>query len=115
MNGNEQSAKNYYGGKASRVMQHPEKWIGKRVDGIKWAIPDGFVKCAITNKLYRERDAYLSCYVRFFIDRSVLSVNGIYVEEADWLSEEGYHIVLDTIERLGLSHLYNHSTDLLYA
>lgn len=98
---------NYYGGEAKRVMRNPDKWVGKRVDGVLWDIPEGYVRCAITHKLCREQDAYISCYVRFFVDRTILSANGIYVEEADWLSEEGYCIVLDTVERLGLSGLYN--------
>jgi hypothetical protein len=109
------NAKNMYGTEAKRVMRNPEKWIGKRVNGLTWAVPDGFVKCAITHKLCRENDAFISCYVRFFIERAVLSANGIYVEEADWLSEEGYSIVLDTVERLGLSDQYNFELEARFA
>ena len=97
---------NMYGAEATRVMHNPDAFVGKVVDGVFWAVPEGYVKCAITGKLHKEEDAYISCYVRFAFSREFLSSNGIYVEEADWLSEEGYDIVISTLDRLGVLDQY---------
>lgn len=105
---------NWGGHPAKRVMRNPERFIGKRINGLIWSEPDGYCRCAITGKFHRQDDAMISCYVRHFIDRKVLSANGIYVEEADWLSQEGYDIVLSTIERLGLSDQYNEAMEDLF-
>jgi|SRR5690606_30535927 hypothetical protein len=89
-----------------RTIRNPEKWIGKRVDSTKWIIPDGYWKCAMTGKLYRE-DQLTITFFHWAFTREFRIQHGLTVEDADWLSEEGYDLLMLKLQELGLEGAYH--------
>lgn len=85
-----------------RTMHHPESFTGKRIDSTKWIIPAGYERCEMTGKLFAERDLLDYSFAHYFFDRDFLIENRIYCEAAAWLSEEGYYLIIDTLDRLGV-------------
>jgi hypothetical protein len=80
---------------------------GKRVDSNKWIIPDWHAKCAVTGKMYPE-DAFAISFPHHAFTREQLNDLGGWgvgwVEDADWLSEEGYDILMARVDALGYRH-----------
>lgn len=101
-----------------QTMHNPNAFLGKRVDTTRWIIPDGYVKCAMTGKLCTEEQASIS-FAHWMFEREFLIENGIYVEDADWLCEEGYDLIMAKLDELGyLDYYYGldpNRTDLLPA
>lgn len=88
-----------------RTMHNPAAFIGKRIDPLRWEIPAGYHLCRKTGKLHHEDDLLVTFdHTRF--ERSFLREHGILVEDAEWLSEEGYDEIMDVLERLGLRDYY---------
>lgn len=83
-----------------RTMTNPSKWIGKKVNPNKWQIPEGYQLCAKTGKMYAETSLWIT-FAHWFFDRSWLIEKGIMVEDAAWLSEEGYDEIMDVLKREG--------------
>lgn len=78
---------------------------GKRIDPNKWKLPEGFKTCAMTGKLHPE--CALECsFSHWAFERSFLIEHGICIEDADWLSEEGYDLIMAKLESLGLLSQY---------
>lgn len=76
---------------------------GKRVDLNKWHLPEGYWTCELTGKLYPE--AQLECsFPHYLFDRDMLVANRIYVEDAAWLSNEGYEIILTKLKNIGVDY-----------
>lgn len=92
--------------RSKRTMHHPAAFIGKRIDSTKWIIPDGYWRCEMTGKLYAEADLVDYSFYHYFFDRSFLVAHGICCEAAAWLSEEGYYIIIDKLDQLGLLDAY---------
>lgn len=80
-----------------RHLRHPEKWIGCRIDTTKWIVPDGYVLCDHTGKLYPEEQALLT-FAHWVFERDELRTMGIHTEDASWLSEDGYYQILDILD-----------------
>lgn len=66
-----------------------------------WNIPDGYAICAMTGKFDRFENLSVT-FPHHLFDRDFLKANGIYVEDADWLSAEGYDEIIDVLDRLGM-------------
>jgi hypothetical protein len=83
-------------------------YTGKRVDSVKWNIPDWYAKCSVTGKMYPE-DAFTVSFPHMAFTDGQLKALGPWgagwVEHADWLSEEGYEILMRRVEALGYQHL----------
>ena len=88
-----------------RTMRNPEAFVGKMIDSTKWNIPEGYERCELTGKLYREDDMTVS-FPHYFFDKAFLREHRIYVEDAAWLSDEGYDIIMATLEKLGMMDFY---------
>lgn len=89
-----------------RTMRHPEKWLGRRVDFTKWIVPDGYVRCEFTGKLCRENEALVT-FDHWALTRDQRVQLGIWhVEDASWLSDEGYDGIMSLLERAGLYEEY---------
>lgn len=88
-----------------RTIRNPQKFIGKRIDSTKWNIPEGYNLCAFTGKFYAETDLQIS-FGHHYFDRSWLIEKGIYVEDAAWLSEEGYDKITSVLEKENLLSSY---------
>ena len=87
------------------TIKTPSKWIGKKVDTNKWSIPQGYHLCAKTGKLFAEDDLLVT-FAHWLFDRSWLVAKGIMVEDADWLSEEGFFEIADVLKREEKWHYY---------
>jgi hypothetical protein len=77
---------------------------GKRVDRTKWIIPDWYACCAVTGKMYPEDAFAISFCHMAFTDEQLAALGGWgvgWVECADWLSEEGYDILMSRVDALG--------------
>ena len=83
-----------------RTMTNPNKWIGKKVNPNKWAIPEGYELCAKTGKFFAKDDLLIT-FAHWMFDRSWLIEKNIMVEDADWLCEEGYYQIIDVLKREG--------------
>lgn len=95
---------------SKRTMRHPERFVGKRVDSTRWLIPDGYVQCAFTGKLCREDDALVTFDHWAFSREERLAMRIWHVEDASWLSEEGYDAILAVLETHGkLDYYLNHA------
>lgn len=82
---------------------------GKRVDSMKWIIPDGYGFCAITGKMLPESELLVTFAHHHFTreQRSLLGAWGVgWCEDADWLSEEGYEVIMTRVEVCGLMDVY---------
>ena len=94
------------GGKTMKhYMSNPAAFVGRRVDPNAWHIPDGYALCRKTWKLQREKDL-LRTFAHHLFPREFLLQHGIYIEDADWLSNEGYDEIMDVLCRLGLYDAY---------
>lgn len=84
-------------------------FVGKRVDSVKWNIPEGYEICAITGKFHRE-SSLLVTFAHHHFTRSQLAQLGAYgvgwCEDADWLSEEGYEQIMSRVEACNLADVY---------
>lgn len=89
---------------AKRTMRNPEKFVGKRIDRTKWILPEDFdleyAVCAYTGQVFRQREG--DSFPDFLFERSWLKANGLCVEAAEWLSAEGYELMISKIALLGL-------------
>jgi hypothetical protein len=83
-----------------RIIRTPEAFEGKRIDTTKWVIPTGWRICRMTGKLLREDDLGVT-FRHYLFDKSLLLANGCYVEDADWLSEEGFDLIMTKLEAAG--------------
>jgi hypothetical protein len=88
-----------------RTIRNPEKWIGKRINTVKWNIPCGYEICRQTGKLYPESQL-LSSFNHHLFERPWLRANGIFVEDADWLSDDGYDEIVSVLEKAGVWDQY---------
>lgn len=83
-------------------------FTGKRVDSVKWNIPDWYAQCSVTGKMYPE-DAFTVSFPHMAFTQEQLKALGPWgagwVEHADWLSEEGYEILMRRVEALGYEDL----------
>jgi hypothetical protein len=76
---------------------------GKRIDLNKWYLPEGYEVCEITGKMHPVSELETS-FPHYLFDREMLVTNRIYVEDAAWLSEEGYGIVLTKLGNIGVDY-----------
>lgn len=81
---------------------------GKRVDSTKWIIPDFYAQCAVTGKMYAEDGFGMYSFPHMAFTDEQLSALGAWgvgwVEHADWLSEEGYEILMRRVDELDYHH-----------
>lgn len=84
-----------------KTIRQPEKFVGMRVDTNKWVIPAGYVLCAKTHKLVAEKNALITFNHHLF-SRAFFARVGWYVEDADWLTEEGWSEIQRDLEAAGL-------------
>ncbi len=89
-----------------KAIKNPEKHIGKRVNPNKYVIPEGYVLCAMTGKFYAERDAEIS-FAHWAFDSKWLRQRHIYIEDADWLSQDGYDRIMDVLKDEGVYDRYS--------
>jgi hypothetical protein len=89
-----------------RQMHNIAAFVGKRIDANRWAIPEGYRLCAKTWKLHPESRLERS-FAHWVFPREFLLQHGIYVEDADWLSDEGHDEIMSVLECLGLRDAYN--------
>lgn len=83
-----------------RTMHNPEYFEGKRISVGKWNLPDGWDVCAYTGRLHRWDDLMVTFpHTRF--DRQWLLDHNLYVEDAEWLSVEGWDQMVAKLEALG--------------
>ena len=85
-------------------------FTGKRIDPTKWTIPTGYERCEITGKLLPESELEIT-FQHYLFDKAFLTVNGIYCEDAAWLSQEGFDHILGTLDRLGVYDAYRAAFD----
>lgn len=85
-------------------------FVGKRIDPTKWAIPSGFERCEITGKLLPESELEIT-FQHYLFDKAFLSANGIYCEDAAWLSAEGFDRIIDTLHQTGVYSAYREAFD----
>jgi hypothetical protein len=82
---------------------------GKRVDSTKWVIPDWYARCAVTGKMYPEEAFTTFSFPHMaFTDEQLKALGswGVgWVEHADYLSEEGYEILMRRVDALGYQDL----------
>lgn len=76
---------------------------GKRINLNKWHLPEEYELCELTGKMLPMSELEIS-FPHHLFDRDMLIENGIYVEDAAWLSEEGYGIILTTLENIGVDY-----------
>ncbi len=84
-------------------------YTGKRVDSTKWIIPEGYGFCAITGKMLPESELLVTFAHHHFTreQRALLGAWGVgWCEDADWLSEEGYEVIMSRVEACGLMDVY---------
>lgn len=88
-----------------RTLRNPAAWLGKRIDLDKWTLPKRiYVLCRKTGKLMREDDSVTFAHTLFSTDWLIR--RGIYIEDADWLSEEGLFEIYDVLKREGVYDEY---------
>lgn len=56
--------------------------------------------CRKTGKLVREADALVT-FRHYIFDRQWLIAKHIYIEDADWLTEEGWNEIVDVLKQEG--------------
>lgn len=83
-----------------RQIRNVNAFVGKLIDFSKWVVPAGYSCCEMTGKLFAEKDAV--SFQHWMFNRDFLKANGIYVEDAAWLSPEGYDAIMDTLDRLNV-------------
>jgi hypothetical protein len=88
-----------------RQIRNPQAWIGKRINLCTWEIPDGYHLCAKTGKLHAEDDLLVT-FAHHTFEREWLISKRIYIEDADWLSSEGYDEIMDVLKREGRYEYY---------
>lgn len=93
-----------------RTIRNPQKFIGKKLNPGKWNLPESYVLCAKTGKLCKEADAIIT-FSHWMFNRKFLTANNIYVEDAQWLSEEGYDEIVAVLERTGKYDEYRSAFD----
>jgi hypothetical protein len=84
-------------------------FIGKRVDSVKWNIPEGYGFCAITAKFMPESELLVTFAHHHFTkaQRAELGAYGVgWCEDAEWLSEEGYEQIMSRVEACGFKDVY---------
>lgn len=90
---------------AKRTIRNPEAFIGKRIDTTKWELPYGYDVCRMTGKFMAEDDLCVT-FNHYAFEKSFLVANSIYIEDAEWLSEEGYDLIMAKLEQLGFYDAY---------
>lgn len=93
-----------------RIIRTVDAFIGKRVSAVHWVIPAGYATCAITGKLFPESELEIT-FQHYLFDKAFLTSNGIYCEDAAWLSAEGFDIIIDTLDRLGVLAAYKEALE----
>lgn len=93
-----------------RNMTNPAAFIGKRVDPSRWTIPAGYDRCEMTGKLYPHNQLEHT-FRHWVFNRDFLAENGIYVEDAAWLSAEGYDLIMTKLDDLGVLGAYREAVD----
>jgi hypothetical protein len=95
-----------------RKMHNPAAFVGQRINLTKWQLPRNaeYAICRMTGKLMHMDDLGVTFWHQAF-ERSFLSKHGIMIEDADWLSEEGYEAIMNKLVSLGeldtyLRHCY---------
>lgn len=83
-----------------RNINNPEKFIGKKINLNKWNLPEGYNVCEKTRKFYAESDLGVT-FAHHTFDRNWLIEKHIYIEDAAWLSAEGYDEIMDVLKREG--------------
>ena len=83
-----------------RTIQNPEYFEGKIIDTTKWIMPPGWNVCAKTGKFMNE-DNLCNTFSHYLYEKTFLIDNGIYIENANWLSDEGYEEIIITLETIG--------------
>jgi hypothetical protein len=90
---------------AKRTIRHPEAFVGKVVNANKWNIPEGYAQCAMTYKLFPYNQLEVTFdHTKF--EKAFLISNHIYVECAEWLSEEGYFEIMGVLQKVGKYDYY---------
>lgn len=78
---------------------------GKRVNRDKWQLPDGFAVCAVTDKMLPESELLVT-FQDGHLTAERWALVGPRIEDADWLSEEGYGLLMDRVGAAGLMDVY---------
>ena len=81
-----------------RIIKHPERFEGKRIDPNKWILPPYWHLCRQTSRLYHENDLLVT-FSSYRYERLWLRSVGIYADDADWLCEDGYEEILAILEK----------------
>jgi len=84
-----------------RTMHNPAKFVGKRIDITKWNSIDpweDYVICRWTGKLMHADNTV--SFNHYAFDRDFLTKHGLMVECAEWLSEEGYDLLIWELEKV---------------
>lgn len=88
-----------------RTIRNPQAFVGKVIDSTKWNVPEGYDKCEMTGKLH-PYSALERTFEHHFFDRQFLIDNHIYCEDAAWLSDEGYDLIIAKLDELGVLDAY---------
>lgn len=89
-----------------RTMHNPTAFLGKRIDETKWIITDArYQVCRMTYKLF-DTAAGDPSFGHYHFEKQFLLDNGIYVEDAEYLSLEGFAQIQQALEDLGLWDQY---------
>jgi len=83
-----------------RNMTNINYYIGKKLDLNKWNIPEGYELCAKTGKFYAISDLCVT-FAHWMFDRNWLIEKNIMIEDAAWLSEEGYDQIIEVVKAEG--------------
>ncbi len=90
---------------AKRTIKTPAAYQGKRLDPNKWTMPSGWGLCRMTGK-FLPFEQLENTFPHHAFDKSVLVENGIYIEDADLLSDEGFDQIMAVLEKIGLISVY---------
>lgn len=85
---------------AKLTMHNPHQFVGKRIDPNRWEIPPNYARCAMTGKLH-PIDALVITFRHHIFQWDWLVAHGIAIEDAAWLSNEGYDQIMDVLKREG--------------
>lgn len=80
-----------------RTIHNPVAFVGKKLDTTKWNMPEGWNVCAKTGKFMNENDL-CNTFSHYLYEKAFLISNNIYVEDAAWLSDEGYDEIMMVLE-----------------
>jgi len=85
-------------------------FVGKQIDPTKWEIPSGYERCEITGKLHPESELEIT-FQHYLFDKAFLTANGIYCEDAAWLSAEGFDHILGVLDDCDVLAAYYEAFD----